>query len=294
MDRKVDVIIPVYRPTEYLMSLFYMLDRQTLKPDRVIVINTEHKYWDAFFEGYDVLSRYPFIELHHINKEEFNHGLTRNMGVNLSDTDLFLMMTNDAVPKDEHLIEKLARNFDDPSTGISYARQLPHKGCSVIEKYTRGFNYPPERIVKGKNEIKTMGIKAFYASNVCSMYRREVFDRLGGFTKTDFNEDMIYARRMIESGYMIVYEPEACVYHSHDYSGIEQFRRNYDLGRSHALHPEIFEDIRSENEGIKLVKSTAVYLLKHFMPLHVIKLIYLSGMKFLGYKCGRKGITFNK
>ncbi|MCR4788507.1 MAG: glycosyltransferase [Lachnospiraceae bacterium] len=284
----IDVIIPVYRPTEYLMSLFYMLDRQSVKPGRVIVINTEQKYWDSFFEGYDVLKRYPFIELHHINKEEFDHGMTRNMGVGFSDADLFLMMTNDAVPKDEFLIEKLSRNFEDPSVGIAYARQLPHKGCGAIEKYTRSFNYPPVRIVKGKDDIKTMGIKAFYASNVCSMYRRSVFDRLGGFTKTDFNEDMIYARRMIENGNLIVYEPEALVYHSHDYSGIEQYKRNYELGRSHAIHPEIFADIRSESEGIKLVKSTAVYLLKHFMPFHVIKLVYLSGMKFLGYRAGKK------
>ena len=291
---KIDVIIPVYRPTEYLMSLFLMMDRQTVRPERVIVINTEQKYWDAFFEGYDLLARYPFIELHHIDKKEFNHGLTRNMGVSMSDTDLFLMMTNDAVPKDEHLIENLAKNFEDPTVGISYARQLPHKGCSVIEKYTRQFNYPPERIVKGYDEIKTMGIKAFYASNVCSMYRREVFDRLGGFTETDFNEDMIYARRMIESGYKIVYEPTACVFHSHDYSGVEQFKRNYALGVSHADHPEIFEDIKSENEGVKLVKATAVYLLKHFMIFHVIKLVYLSGMKFLGYRFGKKGISFNK
>ena len=293
---KIDVIIPVYRPDEHLLSLFHMMARQSLKPDRVIIINTEQKYWDIFFKGFDVLKKYPFIELHHIKKEEFNHGLTRNMGVKLSDTDLFLMMTDDAVPDDEFMIEKLARNFEDPKVGICYARQIPHKGCKAIERYTRAFNYPSERIKKSMKDIKTMGIKAFYASNVCSMYRREVFDALGGFCKTDFNEDMIYARRMIESGYDIVYEPDARVRHSHDFSGIEQFKRNYALGLSHATHPEIFADVKSESEGIKLVKSTAVYLVKHFMPFHIIKLVYLSGMKYLGYKLGSrsKSVSFNK
>ncbi|MCR4990954.1 MAG: glycosyltransferase family 2 protein [Lachnospiraceae bacterium] len=287
---KIDVIIPVYKPTEHLLTLFYMLDRQSVRPNKVIVINTEEKYWNKFFGTYDVLSRYPFIELHHIEKKEFNHGDTRNYGVSLSDTDLFLMMTQDAVPKDEHLLENLSKNFNDPKVGISYARQIPHKGCGVIESYTRQFNYPPVRIVKGMSDIKTLGIKAFYASNVCSMYRKNVFERIGGFTRTDFNEDMIYARRMIEEGLNIVYEPSAIVCHSHDYTGVEQFKRNFALGVSHATHPEIFSDVRSESEGIKLVKSTTKYLLKRCMPFHVIKLVYHSGMKYLGYRMGVKSV----
>ena len=284
---EIDVVIPVYKPSEYLLSIFYYLKRQTIVPRKVIIINTEKHYWDEFFNGYDVLKEYPFIELHHISKEEFDHGATRNLGVSYSKTELFLMMTDDAVPKDEHLIENLYRNFEDSTVGISYARQIPHKGCHAIEKYTRTFNYPNKRVVKGIKDIETLGIKTFFASNVCSMYRRKVFDYLGGFIdRTIFNEDMIYARRMIENDYLIVYEPTAVVKHSHNYSGIGQFKRNFDLGVSHADHPEIFSDVKAEGEGIKLVKSTAVYLCKKFMPWLCIKLIYHSGCKYMGYKLG--------
>lgn len=286
--KEMDVIIPVYRPTEKLLSLFLMLERQTVPVRKVIVINTERKYWDDFFRSYDVLKRYPFIELHHIEKKDFDHGRTRNYGARLSEGELFLMMTDDAVPKDEFLIERLAAVFDDYRVGMAYARQLADKKASVIEKYTRIFNYPAVSVLKGRDDIEEKGIKAFFASNVCCMYRRSMFEHAGGFIdRTIFNEDMIFARKLIDDGALIAYRADACVYHSHRYTGIEQLKRNFDLGVSHAEHPEIFGDVKSEGEGVKLIKETSLYLCKKAMPFLVFKLLYQSACKYAGYLSGK-------
>ena len=285
----IDVIIPVYKPTEYLLSLLLMLKKQTVKPDRVIIINTGREYWEAFFGDFDVLAKYPFIELHHIEKKDFDHGRTRNLGVSYSNADFFLLMTDDAVPDDEFMIERMLAAFDDDRVGMCYARQIPHKGCHAIEKYTRLFNYPTKSLTKGSKDIDTMGIKAFFASDVCCMYRREVFDVQGGFIqKTIFNEDMIFARKMIDAGRLIRYEAGAKVRHSHNYTGISYLKRNFDLGVSQADHPEIFGDVKSEGEGIKLVKQTARFLLKKLMPWMIVKLIYQSGCKYIGFFLGKR------
>lgn len=50
--------------------------------------------------------------------------------------------------------------------------------------------------------------------------------------------------------------------HSHNLSPLEQFHRNFDMAVSQADHPEVFEGLPSEGEGIRLVKQTAVKLLK--------------------------------
>lgn len=70
------------------------------------------------------------------------------------------------------------------------------------------------------------------------------------------------AGTMIKAGYGVAYAAEAKVVHSHNYTCIQQFRRNFDLAVSQADHPEIFGGIPSESEGIRLVKSTARYLVK--------------------------------
>ena len=75
---------------------------------------------------------------------------------------------------------------------MSYARQLIRKDGGVIEAFTRQFNYPDRSELKTAADLKTRGIKAFFASDVCAAYSREWYERLGGFEKhTIFNEDMI-------------------------------------------------------------------------------------------------------
>lgn len=285
----IDVIIPSYKTTEYILSLLTMLKKQTVLPRKVIIVNTEEKYWNEFFGDFDVLAKYPFVELHHISKDEFDHGKTRNLGVSYSDAEFFLLMTDDAVPDNEYMIENMLKAFDDAKVGMCYARRTSHPGTHAIEKFTRVYNYPERSQIKGKADVETLGIKAFFASDVCCMYRRSVFDEMGGFiNRTIFNEDMIFARGMIEAGYLIAYESDAVVRHSHNYSGMQYLKRNFDLGVSQADHPEVFADVKSEGEGIRLVKETAVWLCRKFMPWMVIKLVWQSGCKYIGYFLGKR------
>lgn len=41
------------------------------------------------------------------------------------------------------------------------------------------------------------------------------------------------------------------VVHSHNYSVKQQFHRNFDLAVSQTAHPEIFEQVSSEAEGMR-------------------------------------------
>ncbi|MDE6202231.1 MAG: glycosyltransferase, partial [Lachnospiraceae bacterium] len=177
-----DVIIPVYKPSEKLIFLLEGLKRQTHPASRIILINTEQKYFDKFIAGTDFKERFKDVLVKHISKEEFDHGGTRNYGVSLSEAPFFIMMTDDAVPADDKMMEQLLKPFEDKKVGMSYGRQLAGKESGMIESYTRIFNYPGESCVKSAKNLKTMGIKTFFASNVCAAYRRDIFDELKGFT----------------------------------------------------------------------------------------------------------------
>ena len=286
---KYDVIIPVYRPGEKLNKLIDALLSQTLLPRKIILINTEQEEFLKFSSEEAFLARSPLLELHHIKKAEFNHGATRNYGVSLSDAPFFVCMTDDAIPAGNDVMEELLKPFASESIGVSYARQLPAPDCGIIERYTRSFNYPKEARTKTAKDLPELGIKTFFASNVCAAYRRSYFNALGGFTDhTIFNEDMIYARHLIDNGYAISYTAKAEVVHSHNYSGMEQFHRNFDLGVSHAQFQEEFSGIKAESEGKKLVLQTCRYLLKIHKPWLIAKLIWQSGCKYIGYFLGKR------
>ncbi|MBQ3793316.1 MAG: glycosyltransferase family 2 protein [Lachnospiraceae bacterium] len=287
--QSVDVIIPVYRPDEGFLDLIEQLKRQDHAVHKIIIANTEKRYWDDLVNCHASLRDMENLEVHHLEKKDFDHGATRRWAVKFSEAEYFLMMTQDAIPADDHLVENLLKPFADPQVAVSYARQLPKKGATTpVEDITRAFNYPSESRRKSKADIENLGIKTYFCSNVCAMYRRDVYQKLGGFVKEAiFNEDMYYAAAAVNAGYEIAYEASAKVYHSHVYSNQKQFQRNFDLGVSQADHPEIFEKVPSESEGVKLVKRTALGLLKRGRGLLIIPMLVTSAYKYFGYKAGK-------
>lgn len=286
--RTVDVVIPTYKPGPGVKKLFKRLLAQTYPIGRIIIMNTEESFWKEEYLPEVPKDCRTRFEVHHLTKEEFDHGKTRTHGAEYSHADLCLFMTHDAAPATERLVERLVRAFDDPGVAAAYARQLPAKDCGPIERITREFNYPAESRVKTAADLETLGIKTYFCSNVCAAYRRDIFEQLGGFIRhTIFNEDMIYAAGAVKAGYAVAYVGDAAVIHSHNYTAMEYLRRNFDLGVSQADHPEVFEGVPSEGEGVKLVKATARRLSEEKKARLIPKLIWISGFKYMGYRLGK-------
>ncbi len=287
---KIDVIIPACEPGDKLEELLKRLLKQSCPVNRVMIMNTESQYWNA--ERYESLfeGRRTRLSVSHLTRDEFDHGATRHEAIAASDADICVCMTQDCIPYDRNLIRKLKEALlqaDD--VAVAYARQLPAAGCGLLERRARLFNYPEESCVKGSADLKRLGIKTYFCSNSCAAYRRGIYLELGGFTRnTIFNEDMVFAAKAVKAGYRIAYEAQAKAIHSHNDPPLELLRRNFDLAVSQADHPEVFEGLRSEGEGMRLVKDTAVWLLRTGHPLLLPELIVKSGFKYTGFLLGKR------
>ena len=284
----VDVIIPTYKPGNNFITLVERLEKQSYPVNRIIIINTEEKYFASLSYGCQFEQKHN-VSVTHISKREFDHGHTRKEAVKKSDADIFVCMTDDAMPKSHRLIEKLIAPIIEGKAEFSYARQIPRENAGIVESYTRNYNYPKESRIKSKKDLDKLGIKTYFFSNVCAAYRRDLYEELGGFVDyTLFNEDMIFASKAIQAGYRIAYSAEAVVVHSHSYTNKEQFHRNFDLGVSQAEHPEVFENVPSTTEGKKYVKSTISYLKSHRKYMQILPFLVNSAYKYAGYKMGKR------
>jgi rhamnosyltransferase len=289
MQYSVDVILLTYKPGKKVFEIIKSLEGQTHPVRKIIIMNTEEGYFEELFYGTGFLEKYKNIEVHHLSSKEFDHGRTRAKAVQYSKADIFVCMTQDAVPCNNQLIDKLVDALTQrDDIAAAYARQLPLKDCREIERYTRSFNYPDESRIKSLADANELGIKTFFCSNVCAAYNREIYETLGGFVKKAiFNEDMIFAGHAINAGYSIAYAADALVSHSHNYKCAEQFRRNFDLGVSQAQHPEVFKSVSSESEGIRLVKNTSAHLIKIKKKRLIPYMVVSSGFKLIGYQLGK-------
>ena len=284
----IDVIIPTYKPDEKLLAIISKLREQTIMPSRIVLVNTEQKYLDNLLRGrkYDNYGKY--FEVKNISLREFDHGGTRNEGARGSSADFLLFMTMDACPADNMLMEKMLKAFDDEKIAAVYARQLPNEDASIGERFSRSYNYPEESCIKSAEDKERLGIKTYFCSNACAMYRRDVFERLGGFPKDMiFNEDMVFAHTLVENGYSIAYAADAAVYHSHNYTNMQQFHRNFDLAVSQAMHPEVFADVSSESEGKSYAKEAFRYFRQEGKTLYFIPFSLTCAFRLAGYKLGK-------
>ena len=284
---KIDIIIPVYKPGKELFTLMDSLNEQTLQVNKIILMNTEEKYFERLIYGTKFVKQYTNVEVHHLSKREFDHGGTRHLGVTYSDADIFVTMTQDAMPVDEYLVERLILNLSG-NVAVAYARQLPGEDSSELEKVSRFFNYPAKSRIKTHADLNALGVKTFFCSNVCAAYRRDLYNELGGFIRhTIFNEDMIYAAKAVKAGYAIAYEGGAKVLHSHNYTNMQQLRRNFDLGVSQADHPEIFAGVSSESEGKRLVQVTYRHLKEQKKLYKFPGFCVQCAIKYAGYLLGK-------
>ena len=283
-NKTVDVIIPAYHPGKEFATLIKRLEKQSVPIHRIIVMNTEESMWNKEWEKLS-----DVMEIHHLAKSEFDHGGTRAQAAELSDADVMIFMTQDAMPADRELLAELLKALEqDENIAAAYARQLPNAECSFVERYTRAFNYPDRSVVKTKKDMDQYGIKTFFCSNVCAAYKKDIYQKQGGFVRrTIFNEDMIYAGGLIQAGYGIAYAAEAKVIHSHNYNCMQQFHRNFDLGVSQAEHPEIFEGVPSEGEGMRLVKKTLSHLVRAGKIWLIPGFVMQCAGKYAGYLAGK-------
>ena len=133
----VDVIIPTCRPDKKFEYLMERLQKQEYPIHKIMILNTMTEV------KLPEIQRMPYpVEIMEIRPEEFDHGATRNLGARASEADILIYLTQDAVPADKRLITEFVNIFEKyRDINLAYGRQMPNKDCSIIEKYTRSFNY---------------------------------------------------------------------------------------------------------------------------------------------------------
>lgn len=254
----ISVIIPTLNAEHDIEGLLTVLGRQSIQPIEILVVDSASE--DRTIE---LIQKHKGVRLLQIDRQDFNHGGTRDLAMRESRGDFVCFLTQDALPVSDDYLELLvAPMVDDSEIALVSGRQLPKADARRFEQLVRGFNYPDSSSVRSKRDLKKYGIKTFFASDTCSAYRRTAYLECGGFEHVNTNEDMLMAAKFIASGMKVAYEPRAEVYHSHNLTPSQQFARNRAVGFFLESHADDLMHISETGEGGRLVKSVSLQLLR--------------------------------
>lgn len=177
----------------------------------------------------EIVRSYP-VRLYCIPPEAFHHARTRNYLASLAQGKYLVYLNADAFPASPDWLNSLLSNFSDPSVGAVYGRHLPKPDCNLERHAVLATMYGTEKIVKEPSRKKELGYRYYHLSTVNAAFRKHVWESTGFPEELKIFEDVGIAKRILDSGWKIVYEPTATVYHSDNHKPSALFKRYFDLG----------------------------------------------------------------
>jgi rhamnosyltransferase len=289
-DLKVSVLLPTLNAGEKWINVLDGIKNQTYNISKKIIIDS-----GSDDNTINIAKGFGF-EVSEIDKNEFNHGVTRQLLINEStDSEICVFLTQDAILASPDSISNIIKAFDDPAVGMAYGRQLPHLNAKPLETHARLFNYPPVSEVLSIKDLNRLGFKLFFCSNSFSAYRKTTLNAVGGFPSDSImGEDAIVAAKMLMAGFKKAYVAEATVHHSHSYSLDEEFRRYFDTRVFHEQNKWMIDKFgKPTGEGVKFLKSELYYVFKNDFK-SIFKSITSLGAKWLGYASGKFYKNYSK
>ncbi len=274
---RVSVVIPTLNGERYLPRLFSSLRSQTVDTEIVVIDSSSS-------DSTPEIARRWADRFLQIPREEFNHGLTRNLGLKVASSEIVVFMSQDALPEREDTLETLIRPIVEGRVVLSYARHIPPPGTPPPEVFFRLFSYPERSEIKDRSMLPEQGLKVFTNSNVCAAYLKEKLLEVGGFPRVILSEDLYVAAKLILAGYRTMYNAEARVIHAHTFTPWGIFRRYFSIGVFYAENRWL-RKYGGRGDTLRFFREEILYLAENY-PLWVPYAVVENFARFMGLILG--------
>ena len=181
-------------------------------------------------DGTHEIAQKYHIRFDRIPDGTFHHARTRNYAAGLAHGDVLVYLAADAWPTNDSWLASLLSNFTDPEVGAVYGRHLPKPGVGMERADLLDVVYGPNKMVKDASSREKLGFRYYHMSTVNAALRKDVWAATGFPEQLKVFEDLGIAKKILDRGWKIVYEPEASVYHSHRHTATGFFKRYFDIG----------------------------------------------------------------
>ena len=220
---KYSIIVPVFNRPDEVDELLESLSNQTLKDFEVVIVED-----GSVKPCKDVCDKYAgILALHYYAKENSGPGQSRNYGAERAQGDYVIILDSDVVLPTGYLQaidDELRQNPSEAFGGPDAA----HYSFTPVQKaisYSMTSFFTTGGIRGGKAKLDK-----FYPRSFNMGIRRDVYLKLGGFSKMRFGEDIDFSYRIVEAGYKPQLFPEAWVWHKRRTDFRKFFRQVYNSG----------------------------------------------------------------
>jgi GT2 family glycosyltransferase len=206
---RVSLVLPTLDRPEAIYNLLRHVEHQTVAPHEIIIVD-QSAVLDERVASYAAAT--PRVRHHRIAERGLPNA--RNVGVGLATGDVVLFLDDDSIP-DPDLIRFHAEAYADRGVGGVGGRVQGgyDSGGASIGKFRKSDG----KVVRNFGATTRCEVDHLPGGNMS--FRRDVFDRVGGFDKTyggsSIGEETDFCLRARRAGVRLLFEPRASLEHLH-------------------------------------------------------------------------------
>lgn len=221
---KYSIIVPVYNRPDEVDELLGSLTEQTEKDFEVIIVEDGSSVTcEKVCNGYKAT-----LDIHYFMKENSGPGQSRNYGVARAKGEYVIILDSDVVLPPGY-IESVSDELEKAPADAFGGPDKAHSSFTDIQKAI-SYSMTSFFTTGGIRGSKKKKLDKFYPRSFNMGVRRDVYNKLGGFSKMRFGEDIDFSIRIFKTGCKCRLFPESWVWHKRRTDFRKFFRQVYNSG----------------------------------------------------------------
>jgi GT2 family glycosyltransferase len=271
------IIIPSYNRVDEVLECLESLRSINFDKEKFEVIVVDDGSTDstiAFLKEYEQNVEFNFSYYTEANQ---GPGSARNMGMQNARGDFFMFIDSDVtVPQDwlthinKELHQQEAQAFGGPD---SYRDDFPPLLKAINYLMTAFITTVSFRGKKGKKLDK------FYPRSFNMGLSRSLWEKIGGFRKLRFGEDVEYSNRIMKTGAKVIFIESALVYQKRQTNIKRFFRQVFNLGMARINLYKIDKSMLELRHIAPAIVTMIIFLVIIFAPFfESIYILFVTGL----------------
>jgi|AntDeeMetagen192_2_1112575.scaffolds.fasta_scaffold01382_2 glycosyltransferase involved in cell wall biosynthesis/D-arabinose 1-dehydrogenase-like Zn-dependent alcohol dehydrogenase len=205
------IVVRSFNEAEHIGDVLAAVSEQAYQDFEIILVDSGST--DGTLEIADqYVDKVEFVAPH-----DFTFGHSCNAGCEAADGEFVSFLSAHAIPTDDQWLGSMIEKFDDEEVAMTYSNQVGAEQNKFSER--RLFDELFGETTKRQTPPD------YFANNASSVIRKELWEDHRFDEYLTGHEDIEWAKQFMDQGYVVVYDPDACIYHIHDETWTQVYNR---------------------------------------------------------------------
>ncbi|CAA7193694.1 glycosyltransferase [Chryseobacterium potabilaquae] len=206
MKPTISIVVAIFNRRDELFELLHSLTQQTDKDFEIIIVDD-----GSLIDLIPTIRNFEeILQIKYFKKDNSGPGLTRNYGAKRAENEWLVFVDSDVIVEKDY-IENIKKDILEVPCDAFGGADKAHKGFNLMQKaisYSMTSVFTTGGIRGNKKAISKFQPRSFNMG-----VKKDVFNKVGGFSEMRIGEDPDLSMTLWEKGYTTAYFDDISVYH---------------------------------------------------------------------------------